>query len=115
MILDVILPYILAKYSKQHTVIQKIHRLYKIGNMIVFLSFITKGYHFNLTELLLNMRYTLLEQDRKRFLDHEYLNKVIIWRHIHTLVIALLPVLQATIIPRLTEMVYTYSSYLGWV
>ena len=113
-LIEAVLPYALKKYSRTSATVARAHKLHRLANFLIFLRFLKTGVHASLTELLLGIRYHVVNPSNKRFLDNEFLNRTVIWRHFYSLLLAVLPVLQSTIFPKMLELIYTYSSYLGY-
>ncbi len=109
---DSIFPYLLIK-KKDSFFFQKVEKIYKFLNLLVFLNFLRKGRAISLVDYTSRVEYSKINPNHKRFIDNEFLNKNIIWKYIFSFAITLLPFLTNTIFPSLIKKLYIYSSYLG--
>lgn len=99
LIFQCVLPYLIIKAKAKTSLkslkfLRRIETLIKIINLLILLNFIAHGSYFNLIERFLDIKYTKIQQNKRRFIDNEFLNKTILWKYYFSFLRILLPFLK---------------------
>ena len=102
-----------SKQKKLQNIAKKIEKVVQIFEFVFFFNFLRKNGPIDFSHWLFNIKYDVIDQGKRRFLDNEYLNKTMVWNYLIQSFLGFMPVLQKTIFPALIKRLYMYSSYIG--
>jgi len=91
--------------------INMIERIWSVLDLLNFLAFINGSLYVNIPLRILEFRYQILDQNRLRWIDYDYLNRTVIWREISEFFIHVLPILGS--LAPLLKKLFFFTTLLG--